>query len=293
LDAAELFRSLLLPLALAVIMVTLGLSLTTADFRRVFTSPRGIAIGLTNLLLISPLLAFASATLFGLDPVMAVGLVLLGASPGGTLANLLTHLARGETALSITMSAISSVAAVVTVPVFLAFALSHFGAGGLERQPSMLGIVATVFAITVVPLSIGMAYRATRPEAAAALEPRLRRVAMVAFVLVVIGAVSLEWALITASFASVALATLALNVAAMSVSFTVARAARLSSRQATAIAMELGIHNSTLAIAVAVTISTELAIPAAVYSLFMFLTAGTFAKVMHGRNRPEPEPAQA
>lgn len=283
-EPGEVFRGLLLPLAIAVIMGTLGLSLTLADFRRVLTRPRGVAIGLGNLLLISPLLAFAVATLFGLDPVLAAGLVLLGASPGGTMANLLTHLARGETALSITMSAVSSVLAVITVPLYLGLAIAHFGVPGLEDRVSMVGIVATVFAMTVVPLSIGMSFRAARPARAIAIEPRLKRVALGAFVLVVAGAVALEWRLIAGSFLAVAPAALTLNVAAMAVSFGAARAARLSSPQATAIAMELGVHNSTLAIAVAAVINTELAVPAAVYSAFMFLTAGLFARLIYARN---------
>ena len=269
-------------------MVTLGLSLRVADFRRIVTSPRGVAIGLVNLFLISPLLAFAAAELFGLDPVLAVGLVLLGASPGGTLANLLTHLARGETALSVTMTALSSVAAVVTVPLYLGLAIDYFDAGGLSDNVSMAGIVAKVFAITVVPLSIGMAIRARRPDRTAELEPRLKRVALGAFVLVVVAAVASEWDLVIESFGTVAPAALALNVAAMSVSFSVARLARLSNPQATAIAMELGLHNSTVTITVALTISSELAIPGAVYSAFMFITAGAFARVMAGRNAPQP-----
>src|SRR5512133_2253083 len=109
-------------------MGTLGLSLRPADFARILRRPRGVAIGLANLFAVSPLLAFGVAELYGLEPAFAVGLVLLGASPGGTLANLLTHLARGETALSITMTAISSVAAAVTVPLYLTLAVDHFGA---------------------------------------------------------------------------------------------------------------------------------------------------------------------
>jgi BASS family bile acid:Na+ symporter len=271
-------------------MGSLGLSLTTGDFRRVLVTPKGVGIGLVNLLLVSPLLAFGAAELFGLDPVFAVGLVLLGASPGGVMANLLTHLARGETALSITLTAISSVAAVVTVPLYLGLAIEYFNAD-LGKEISMLGTVAKVFAITIVPLSIGMAYRARRPEHAIALEPRLKRAALIAFVLVVAGAVASEWDRIKGSFDTVGPAALALNVTAMAISFNVARLVRLPNRQATAIAMELGIHNSTLTIAVATSISSELAIPAAVYSAFMFVTAGTFARVMARRNVSGRQPA--
>jgi BASS family bile acid:Na+ symporter len=280
----SVFTAALLPLALAVIMVSLGLSLTPADFRRVVVFPKGVSIGLVNLLAVAPLLAFGVAELFALAPELAVGLVLLGAAPGGTMANLLTHLARGDTALSVTMTAVSSLAAVVTVPAFLGLAIAHFDATGISDDVSMGGVVARVFAITIVPLAIGMWIRSRWPARVIELEPRVKRIAFVAFVLVVAGAVISEIDKVVDNFADVAAAALVLNVAAMSISFVVAKLVRLDERQCTAIAMELGIHNSTLAIAVAGTIAIELAIPAAVYSAFMFFTAGAFARVMSRRN---------
>ena len=164
---------------------------------------------------------------------------------------------------------------------------------GLAVIMVSLGLTLTTADFTIVPLSIGMAYRARRPERAAILEPRLKRASLGAFVVIVAGAVASEWDQVADSFMDVAPAALALNVSAMSISFTVARLARLSDRQSTAIAMELGVHNSTLTIAVATTISTELAIPGAVYSLFMFITAGSFAWVMSRRNAPTSVPVAA
>ena len=287
--------TVLLPLALALIMFSLGLSLTPADFRRVFVLPRGVSIGLVNLLAISPLLAFGVAELYSLSPELAVGLVLLGASPGGTTANLLTHLARGDVALSVTMTAVSSVAAVVTVPLYLGLSADHFGAGDVTDDLSVIGIVIRVFLITVVPLSLGMLTRARQPERVQELEPGFKKAALAAFLLVVIGAIISESETITDNFASVAAAALTLNVLAMTISYTVARLARLENRQSTAISLELGVHNSTLAITVATAVSTELAVPAAVYSVFMYVTAGLFARLMYRRNMAttpaEPAPA--
>jgi BASS family bile acid:Na+ symporter len=287
----SLFATVLLPIALAVIMTTLGMSLTPADFRRVAVYPRGVAIGLANLLVISPLLAFAVAEAYSLEPALAVGLVLLGASPGGTMANLLTHLARGDTALSITMTAISSVAAVLTVPLFLGLATEHFGATGLDDEVGMGGVVARVLLITVVPLALGMLLRARWPERVAGIEERARRIAFVLFVGVVIGAVAAENERVLDNLDEVAAAAVTLNLAAMAISFTIARAARLDNRQSTAIAIELGIHNATLAIAVGATIATVLTIPAAVYSAFMFISAGLFARAMYRRNTAITEAA--
>ncbi len=274
------------------------MSLTLADFRRVVEQPRGVAIGLLNLLVLSPLLAFAIAEAFNLDPAFAVGLVLLGASPGGILANLLTHFARGETALSITMTAISSVAAVVTVPLFLKLATHHFGAGQLDMSVNMVGVVARVLLITVVPLALGMWLRVRRPETVARIGPGLRRATAVLFAAAVIGVIIAESDRVTDNLQALVLATLTLNIAAMSMSFTIARLARLDNRQATAIAMELGIHNSTLAIAVGASIATVLTVPAAVYASIMFIPAGLFAWLMYRRNaaaeaRLEPAPPPA
>lgn len=273
-----------LPIALALIMVSLGLTLTVADFRRIFTQPRGVLIGLANLLVLSPLLAFAVAELYGLEAALAVGLVLLGASPGGTTANLMTHLARGDTALSVSMTALSSIAAVVTVPLYLGLAIDHFDAG-FAGDVSTLGISARVFLITVVPLGIGMTIRHRNPELAARREPAFKRIAVGAFVLVVAGAVASEFETISANFADLALAALTLNVLAMLCSFAISLAARLDTRQATAVALELGIHNGTLAIAVGALIADELTVPAAVYSAFMYLTAGAFARMLLRRNQ--------
>jgi len=281
-----------LPAALAVIMCSLGLSLTPGDFKRVLVLPKGVAIGLANLLVISPLLAFAIAEGYGLAPELAVGLVLMGAAPGGTMANLLTHLARGDTALSVTMTGVSSIAAVLTVPLYLGLAIDFFDAP-VGDDVSMLGVVARVFAITLVPLAIGMTLRARDPERADRLEPRIKRVALIVFVLVVAGAIASELGVIVDRFAELALATLTLNVAAMAIAYAIARGARLPDTQSTAIGLELGVHNSTLAITVATSIATVLATPAAVYSLFMFITAGLFARVMYRRNAAGTVPAYA
>lgn len=280
---SPVLTSIVLPAAIAVIMCSLGMTLTRADFRRVFVAPRGVAIGMLNMALISPLLALTTAELFGLSPELSVGLVLLGASPGGMMANMLTHLSRGDTALSVTMTAISSVGAIVTVPLFLALSASHFGAGEVG-EANMLGVVARVFAITIVPVAIGMELRRRNPQRIEAIYPRFRNVALVLFGLVVLGAIGSEHDTVAENAAEVGAAALALNVAAMSISFTISKLARLDNRQATAISLELGIHNAALAIAVGATLASTLTIPAAVYASFMLLTGGGFAWAMSRRN---------
>ncbi len=278
-------------------MCSLGLTLTGADFRRVLVAPRGVAIGMLNLALISPLLALSMAELFDLPPELAVGLVLLGASPGGMMANMLTHLSRGDTALSVTMTAISSVGAMITVPLFLGLASERFDATGIG-DVGMLGIVVRVFAITIVPVAIGMELRRRWPDRVQAAYPRARQVSLSLFAIVVLGAIASEYDTVGENLADVAGAALALNLAAMALSFAISKLARLDNRQSTAISLELGIHNSALAIAVGASLSPEVAIPAAVYSSFMLFTGGAFAWAMARRtaeseDAPRPQPAEA
>jgi BASS family bile acid:Na+ symporter len=289
---SPLLTSVVVPAAIAVIMCSLGMTLTGADFRRVLVAPRGIAIGMLNLALISPLLALSMAELFGLTPELAVGLVLLGASPGGMMANMLTHLSRGDTALSVTMTAISSLGAVVTVPLFIALSSSHFGAGDVG-DASMLGVVARVFAITIVPVAVGMGLRRRYPTRIEAIYPRFRDVSLILFGLVILGAIASEHDTVAENALAVGGAALALNVAAMSLSFAISKLARLDDRQATAISLELGIHNAALAIAVGGSLAPDVTIPAAVYASFMLLTGGGFAWAMSRRNAPPAAGAAA
>ena len=282
--ATSLFVTALLPLSLFIIMSSLGLALTLADFKRVAIYPKGAAIGLINLLLLSPLLGFLIAKLFGLTAALAVGMVLLGASPGGTTANMMTHLARGDTALSVTMTALSSLAAVITTPLFLGLASAHFAAQDTALQLQMAPIVVKILFITLVPLSLGMLVRALAPVFAQRIEPTAKKIATGFFVLVVVAVLVSEHDEIGDNLMVIGPAVLSLNVLAMTLSYQIAKAAKLDSKQSTAIAIELGVHNTTLAMAVGAMVAPALVVPAAVYGVFMFITAGVFAKIMHARN---------
>ncbi len=287
-----IFTTVLLPLALVVIMTSLGVALTLADFRRVLVYPKGVAIGLANLLVIAPALAFAIAALFALPPELAVGVVLLGAAPGGTTANMLTHLARGDTALAVTMTAVSSALSVVTVPIFLALAIDIFMTGTSAQPAPALGpIVVKILLITLVPLSLGMLLRATLPRVAMRIEKPLKGLAIVFFVLVVFAALYAERENLAGFVSAVGLAVVTLNVLAMTISYLCSRVWRLDNRQSTAVAIELGVHNTTLSMAVGGMISSAMTIPGAVYGVFMFFTAGAFAWWMAARNAPLPPPS--
>ncbi|MFM9139459.1 MAG: bile acid:sodium symporter family protein [Solirubrobacterales bacterium] len=274
-----------LPLGLVFIMFSLGLGLVAEDFRRVFRSPRGVIVGMANLLVLAPFLGIAVAEVFALPPILAVGLVLLAAAPGGTMANLLTHLARGETALSVTLTGFSSAMAVITVPLYLAVASSWFNLVGVDNDVEVLPIAARVLAITLIPLIAGMLVRSRYAAWTARNERTFKKISLVLFALIVAAAIISEWGRVTDYLGDVIVAVIALNVLAMSLSYLISRAARLNEKSSTAIALELGLHNATLAIAVGASLDNEMTIPAAVYGIFMWVTGGSFAWLMARRNR--------
>jgi BASS family bile acid:Na+ symporter len=278
-EAPSPAASAALTAALAVIMLSLGTTLRGEQFRLVFTEPRGVLVGLVNLIVLAPLIAYGVAKVSGLDPVFAAGLMLLGAAPGGVFANLLTHLARGATALSVSMTAISSTLAVVTVPFWISVAFASFDLED-EIAIDMVPIVVRVLVGIAVPLAIGMWLAARRPAWVAANEQRLERVAIATFAVLVVIATATQAATVLDHLGELLLATIALNVIAMALGFTASRVARLDRPQSVAIAIELGIHNAALAVAIGTAVDERLAVPAAVYSAVMVVTGTAFAYAM-------------
>jgi bile acid:Na+ symporter, BASS family len=287
---ATLLTNLLLPLALGIIMFGLGMGLTTEDFRRVARYPRAVLTGLTLQVLVLPWAAFALALGFGLPPELAVGLLLLAASPGGATANIYSHLARGDVALNITLTAINSLLCLLTLPVILNLALEYFlGAGQYVPPPTRKVIEVAV--IIVLPVLLGMLVRAKAPGFSARAEKPLRLLSVLVLALLVTAAVVQEWNTLLTYFAVVGLACLLFNLISMGVGYAAPLALKLPKRQAIAIAMEIGIHNGTLAIFIALNVlqNATMSVPAAVYSLLMFVTAAVFAwRVSRGKAEPEP-----
>ncbi|WP_372015479.1 bile acid:sodium symporter family protein [Pseudoxanthomonas sp. 10H] len=275
---ASLLTNLMLPLALGVIMLGLGLGLTVEDFRRVARYPRAVLVGLALQTLLLPWVAFALALALRLPPELAVGLMLLAASPGGATANIYSHLARGDVALNITLTAINSVLCLLTLPLILNLALEHFLGAGQYVPPPTRKIVE-VAVIILLPVLLGMTVRGLFPVLAARAEKPLRVLAVLVLALLVAMAVVQSWQVLVTYFAAVGAACLLFNLASMGTGYFAPLALRLPRGQAIAIAMEIGIHNGTLAIFIALNVlgNSTIAAPAAVYSLLMFLTAALFA----------------
>jgi bile acid:Na+ symporter, BASS family len=275
----SVLTAVFLPVALGVVMLGLGLSLTVADFKRVVQVPKAVLIGLTAQMLILPAACFAIAKGFGLSPELAVGLMLLAASPGGATANLFSHLAKGDVALNITLTAVNSALSLFTLPLIVNFALLQF-MGADQSIPLQFSKIVQVFAIVLVPVSLGMLLRARREALAHRLDKPVRLLSAAVLVIIIVATMLKEREHLLEYFAQVGLPALAFNLVSMGVGFFLPRLLRLPHKQATAIAMEIGIHNGTLAIAIAsaptLLNNSVMAIPAAVYSLIMFFTAAAF-----------------
>ncbi|HSC85160.1 MAG TPA: bile acid:sodium symporter family protein [Pseudomonas sp.] len=282
-----------LPIALGIIMLGLGLSLTLADFARVVKFPKPVLIGLGCQLLLLPLLCFLIAKGFALAPALAVGLMLLAASPGGTSANLYSHLAHGDVALNVTLTAVNSVIAILTMPFIVNLSLAHFMEGD-QAIPLQFAKVVQVFAIVLGPVAIGMLIRKLAPGFAKGMEKPVKIISGLFLLLVVVLAFVKDWRTAVEYAPVVGLAALLFNLVSLGVGYCVPRLLKLPQRQAVAIGMEIGIHNGTLAIALALSPSLlnnpTMGIPAAIYSFFMFFTAAAFGwwvNYAHGKELAE------
>lgn len=291
----SVLTAVLLPVALAVVMLGLGLSLTVDDFARVSRQPRAVLVALACQLLLLPAVCFGLVLVFGLTPVLAVGMMLLAASPGGTTANLYSHLFRGDVALNITLTAINSVIAVVSLPLITNAALGYFepaiGEGGLGLQ---LDKVLQVFAIVLVPVVVGMLVRRRAPAFAERMDRPVRILSAVVLAAVIVGTIAAERENVVGYLAQVGLVALLFCAASLTVGYLAPRLLGVARRQAIASSMEIGVHNSTLAITIAISVlgSVDLAVPAAVYAVVMFPAAAVFGwLITRGRVDDPREPA--
>ena len=262
-----------LPLALAIIMFGLGLDLTPDDFRRVGRHPRAVATALVCQLVLLPAVCFGLVVAFDLPPLLGIGMMLLAASPGGTSANLFSHLFRGDVALNITLTAINSVIALVTLPLVTNLAIAWFGR---EEDVSLpFTEVVEVFAIVLVPVAVGMLVRRLRPGLAARADRPVRIGSAVILAVLVVGILVDQRESVAGYLAQVGVVAALFCATSLVVGYVVPRAAGVRDDQAVASSMEIGVHNATLAIFVAVEVLdvVEISVPAAVYSLFMFVFA--------------------
>ncbi|CAB4913904.1 unannotated protein [freshwater metagenome] len=262
-----------LPLALAIIMFGLGLDLTVADFKRVGRAPRAVAVALACQVVLLPAICFGLVVLFDLPALLGIGMLLLAASPGGTTANLFSHLFRGDVALNITLTAINTVIAVVTLPLITGLAIAFY-----DRQDDVtmpLVEIVKVFALILLPVGIGMVVNNRAPAFARRMDKPVRIGSAVILAVLVLGILLDQRENVGDYLADVGLITALFCAISLVVGFYVPKAFGVTGPQAIASSMEVGVHNATLAIFVAVEVldEVEISVPAAVYSLVMFLFA--------------------
>ena len=277
----DILINVVLPLSLAIIMLSLGVGLTVQDFTRVAKYPRAFGLGALCQVVLVPAAAWAAATVFGLSGELAVGLMILSFCPGGVTSNMVSKFARGDVALSVTLTAVVSLLSILTVPIFTAIAVRHF-MGDAAPDVSVATLAMAMFLITTLPVALGLLLRHGAPAMALRIEPGLSALAALLFVLIVLAALAGNWSLFAENLASLGPALISLNVVLMLLGLGIAGAAGLAWRTRKTISIEVGIQNATLGITLAALISGQAsgfsayALPSAVYGITMYLVALPF-----------------
>jgi bile acid:Na+ symporter, BASS family len=283
---ASIISSIILPLAIAIIMVTLGMTLTIADFKRIFSSPKPIFIGLLCQMLLLPILGFAVASIFALPAVYAISLILLAVSPDGATSNLIIHAGDGDRALGITLTAITNMLAFATIPIGLGIAYSIYGSGALDIDFPILDTMLQVAVITLIPTLIGMGIRQWKPDFAENSKRWSKTFATVFLFLVIAALVAQNWDVIVRDGPRFAPAFIILNIASLLVGYLVPKFLGINYVQAMTIAIETGLQNSTISITVAITLlnNNDMAIIPGLYAIWMYVTGFALAFIMSKRS---------
>ena len=274
----NIVTDVILPLALAFIMFVLGLGLTGADFLRVIKQPRDFFVGAFSQIIILPIIAFILVKIWPIAPELAIGVMIIAAAPGGVTSNLLTSFAKGDVALSISLTAIISLLCVITIPFIVLTSVELLGGTNTTQNISLFSMSRDMFLIVTVPVILGMILRKFSSSIALKLEPIAKKISIILFVLVLLGAILAERENVISYFAQAGFITLILNVVMMFVAYYVAKFLASGTKQKKCITIECGLQNGTLAIFVATSIfgGGMYVIPAATYSLIMFATSLIF-----------------
>ena len=274
----NIVTDIILPLALAFIMFVLGLGLTGGDFLRVIKQPRDFFVGALSQIILLPVIAFILVKIWPIAPELAIGVMIIAAAPGGVTSNLLTSFAKGDVALSISLTAIISLLCVITIPFIVLTSVGLLSSSNITQNISLLSMARDMFLIVTAPVILGMLLRRFASGVALKLEPIAKKVSILLFVLVLLGAIAAERENVISYFAQAGLITLILNVVMMIVAYYIAQFLSSGTKQKKCITIECGLQNGTLAIFVATSIfdGGVYVIPAATYSLIMFATSLMF-----------------
>jgi bile acid:Na+ symporter, BASS family len=256
--------TLILVVALFVIMTGMGLSLTLDDFKRVAKFPLAVFIGILNQIVLLPIIAFLLIKLLGVNQNVAVGIMILAACPGGPTSNLLTLLAKGDKALSVTLTAMNSLITIVTIPLIVNFALGEFASNASQIAAPIDKIAGSLVVVIAFPLAIGMLINRFYSSAALKMDKVVRVASALLLVLVIVGLMIKERENLADYFSQALLIALVLNVTTMLVGFFTSKLMKLDFKQSLTISLESGNQNGTLAIHVASLVNPAFGIAGAV-----------------------------
>jgi len=279
-----------LPLSLVFIMFTLGLGLTSVDFTQIIREPKAFGVGILNQMIILPIVAFIIVSFFGLKEEMAVGIMILACCPGGVTSNMITKLAKGDTALSISYTAMMSITTVITLPFITGFSIAHFM--GADAPPmNILSLGITMCLITALPVGLGLLLNTKYKRFSESFEPKASKISTVLFVVIVVGALASEWEAFITNVSTLGPAIIALIITMLFIGYNSAQWFKMNSKLAVTIAIESGIQNATIGITIGNIIMNQntglspLSLPSGVYGILMYLVCLPFVYWYVRRNK--------
>ena len=272
---------IILPLSLVFIMFTLGIGLTIEDFKNILREPKAFGLGIINQMILLPIVAFFIVSIIKLPNEMAVGMMILACCPGGVTSNIITKLAKGDTALSISYTAVVSIVSVITLPLIVGFSMQHF----LESNAPTINILSlglTMFLITTMPVTIGLYINTKYHNITVPFLPIANKISTVLFIIIVIGALASEWDLFIKNLNTLAPAIITLIIIMLFIGYNSALWFGISKKKAVTISIESGIQNATVGITIGNLILNQgtglsiLSLPSGVYGILMYLVCLPF-----------------
>ncbi|WP_144207767.1 bile acid:sodium symporter family protein [Shewanella donghaensis] len=281
-ELVTLVNTQVIPICIFLIMMGMGLSLEISDFKRVVNHPKAVAIGLTNQLLLLPIIGFILANIMPLEPEYAVGVMLLVLCPGGTTSNMFTHLAKGDVALSVTMTAVASLITVFTIPIVLNFSLVHFMGEGNQFQLPIVATMLSLMKLTIVPIAIGMLIRKLAPRIAKSTQAHVSRFGILFLTLLIIFLTYIQQDIVIPALIAAGPVSIVLNISTMALGYYSSKWLGLNMPQRTSITIEVGLQNSTLSMFMSLTLLSnyKMSFTPAIYTLIMLFTAGVLVKML-------------
>ena len=279
---SDLVSTIFLPASLAFIMLSLGLGLTPADFRRIVAQPRALLVGVGCHFVLLPLVCYLMVQTFGITGAFAVGFMIVASCPTGATSNILTYIARGDVALAVSFTAVASVLTIFTLPFIVAWSLGHFMGTQQTVEVPVRMMMGQVFMMLALPVGVGMLLRHLWPAATQRREPVATRIATVLFLIILVLAIIKNWPLLRDNFTTLAPFALGLNLTMLAIGFIVAWLARLSRRQSVTLGIETAIQNAALALVIATTVLKQdaMAVPGVLYGVLMYVGGLLFANIM-------------